>query len=177
MRIRDLAVTGGVALMFAACSIAGTPDLPDEEEGLTSDEVPANQLKSGGSGAADNGRRRCSNRTLSGDYGGTAQGVLLGVPGLPPEAQFRSVVATHFDGEGNQTRVEHTVVNGMLLNVGWLPSTGTYTVNSDCTGTMVVNTPNSPVPLSLAFVVVRHGSEILVVNDTNALSVTYIKID
>jgi hypothetical protein len=41
--------------------------------------------------------------------------------------------------------------------VGDVAARGTYTVNPNCTGTAVMNTPNSPVPLHLAFVVVRHG--------------------
>ena len=35
--------------------------------------------------------RHCSNRTLFGDYGGTAEGVLLNIPGFPPEVQIRVV--------------------------------------------------------------------------------------
>jgi hypothetical protein len=41
----------------------------------------------------------CSNRTLSGDYGSAAQGVLLPNPGLPPELPFTSVGVTHFDAK------------------------------------------------------------------------------
>jgi hypothetical protein len=134
-------------------------------------------LASGASARAESDDRACSNRTLSGDYGFSAGGVLLGAPGLPPEAQFRSVGMTHFDGKGNLTWVEHTVINGILLDAGWTAASGNYTVNSNCTGTAVVNTPNSPVPLKLAFVVVRQGKEIHTVLDANAIAAVYIKID
>jgi hypothetical protein len=119
----------------------------------------------------------CSNRTLRGDYGYAAAGVLIGAPGLPREAQFRSVGVTHFDGRGKLTWVEHTVVNGILLSPGWVAASGTYTVNPNCTGTAVVNTPNSPVPLNLALVVIKEGKEIHTVLDTDAVSSVFTKIE
>jgi hypothetical protein len=85
---------------------------------------------------------------------------------------------THYDGNGNLTTVEHTVVNGFPLNAGFtVAGSGTYTVNPNCTGTAVINTPNSPVPLNLAFVVVRQGKEIHSVLDANALATVSIKVD
>src|SRR6266851_1711929 len=68
-------------------------------------------LASGASAMAESDGLQCSNQTLSGDYGYAAEGVLIGIPGLPPEAPFRSVGMTHFDGRGKLTWVEHTVVN------------------------------------------------------------------
>ena len=133
-------------------------------------------LASGVSAMAESDDKRCSNRTLFGDYGSVAEGVLLNVPGLPPEAQFRAVTMTHFDGKGNLSWVEHTVINGALLEPGWTPASGTYAVNSDCTGTAVVNTPNSPVPLSLAFVVVKQGTEVHTVLDTDAVTSVFTKV-
>ncbi|MGI8771213.1 MAG: hypothetical protein ACR2JE_07240 [Acidobacteriaceae bacterium] len=121
------------------------------------------------------GDRRCSDRTLRGDYGYAAEGVLLPGPGVV--LQFRGVGLTHFDGRGDLRWVEHTVINGKSLESGWTAASGTYTVNSDCTGTAIVNTPNSPVPLNLAFVVVRQGSEIHTVLDANAISTVFIKVE
>ena len=129
------------------------------------------------SAGSESDHKRCSNRTLLGDYGSVSEGVLLNVPGLPPEAQFRAVTMTHFDGKGNLSWVEHTVINGTLLEPGWTPASGTYAVNPDCTGTAVVNTPNSPVPLSLAFVVVKQGKEIHTVLDSDAIATVFIKVD
>ncbi|MGI8961507.1 MAG: hypothetical protein ACR2IV_17455 [Bryobacteraceae bacterium] len=136
-------------------------------------------LASGASGIAqsDDQHCSCSNRTLSGDYGSIAEGVLLPNPGLPPELPFRSVGLTHFDGKGNFTGVEHTVVNGTALDLDWTANSGIYTVNSNCTGKLVLNTPNSPVPLNLFFVVVRHGTEFRSLLDGGgALSSTWIKV-
>jgi hypothetical protein len=121
--------------------------------------------------------RACSNRSLSGRFGGVSTGVLLNVPGLPPEAQFRTVGATNFDGQGTFTGVEHTIVNGMPPTAPWISNSGTYSINPDCTGTMVLNTPGSPVPLTLGLVIVRDGKEIRTVLDSNAISGIAIKID
>src|SRR5437899_8426265 len=71
-------------------------------------------LASGGSAIAqsvtsESHEGPCSNRTLFGDYGSAPEGVLLNIPGLPPEAQFRGLSMTHFDGKGSLTSVEHIV--------------------------------------------------------------------
>jgi hypothetical protein len=84
---------------------------------------------------------------------------------------------THFDGKGTFTWVEHTVVDGIPLQPGWTAASGTYTVNPDCTGTAAVNTPNSPVPLNLALVVVRQGKEIHTVLDSTAISTVFIRVE
>jgi hypothetical protein len=121
--------------------------------------------------------RTCSNKTVFGDYGFASQGVLLNVPGVPPGTPFRSVGLAHFDGKGSLTWVEHTVVGGVPLNTGWIAATGTYSVNRDCTGTALVFTPNSPVPLDLALVVVRQGNEVHTVLDANAITSVFTKVD
>jgi hypothetical protein len=43
---------------------------------------------------------KCTDRTLHGDYGFAAEGVLLGTPGLPTQAQFRSLGVAHLNGRG-----------------------------------------------------------------------------
>ena len=133
-------------------------------------------LTSGASAAAQSDVKPCSNQTIVGDYGGASEGVLLGIPGLPPEAQFRGLTMTHFDGKGNLTWVEHTVINGVPVQPGWIAASGTYAVNPDCTGTAVVNTPNSPVPLVLPFVVVRRGREIRTVLDSDAIASVFTRV-
>jgi hypothetical protein len=115
------------------------------------------------------GNGRCSNRTLSGDYGCSVQGVLLNVPNLPPEAQFVAVTTSHFDGAGTVTGKEHAVVNGMSFNPGWDTNQGTYSVNPDCTARALVVTPNSPVPLDLYLVIVDNGKEFRQVLNSSAL--------
>jgi hypothetical protein len=73
---------------------------------------------------------------------------------------------------------EHTVIDGVLLEPGWTTkATGTYTVNPDCTGALVVDTPNSPVPLNLGLVIVKSGAEIHGVLDTDAVSTVFTKVN
>jgi hypothetical protein len=79
------------------------------------------------------------------------------------------VTTSTFDGKGNLTGTEHVVVNGMSFNPGFDKNSGTYSVNPDCTGTALVNTPNSPVPLKLYFVIVDDGKEFRQVLNTDAL--------
>lgn len=130
------------------------------------------------SGAQSDDEGTCSNRTLRGDYGDlVSDGVLIGTPGLPREAQFRTVGVYHFNGKGKITGLEHTVVNGISLEVDWTANSGTYSVNSNCTGRMVLNTPNSPIPLNIFFVVVRQGREIHTVLDTSAIAGTFTKVE
>ena len=121
------------------------------------------------SATAQSHEGHCSNRTLSGEYGCSVQGFLLNVPGLPPEATFVGVTTSTFDGKGNLTGTEHVVVDGSSFNPGFDTNSGTYSVNPDCTGTAIVNTPNSPVPLNLFFVIVDDGKEFRQVLNSDAL--------
>jgi hypothetical protein len=75
----------------------------------------------------------------------------------------------HYDGKGNLTQVDHVVINGIPPEQDWTPGSGTYTVNSDCTGVASLTTPGNP-PISLHFVIVRQGKEIHQVVDSNAVS-------
>ncbi len=138
-------------------------------------------LASSATAMAQSNFRHCSDRTLSGDYGYAAEGLLLPAPGV--SLQFRSVGLTTFDGKGNLSWLESTVIDGKLLEPGWTKATGSYTVNSDCTGTAVVFTPNSVdpsgnlVPLNLAFLVVKQGREVHSVLGAHAISTTFTKVE
>jgi hypothetical protein len=123
-------------------------------------------LASTASATAQSENKPCSNRTIFGDYGFALEGVILG-PGL----QLRGVVLQHYDGRGNLTQVDHIVTEGMPPQQEWTPGSGTYTVNSDCTGVAVINVPGNPnSPINLHFVVVKQGREIHQVVDANAVS-------
>jgi hypothetical protein len=138
--------------------------------GILSSNISALALSNG-----NDSQEHCSNRTLHGKYGSLGQGVLLPAPGV--SLQFVAVTMTHFDGRGDLSWVEHTVVNGAPLSPGFtVRATGTYAVNPDCTGSMTANTPNSPVPLKLFFVIVKHGTEVRAVLDTNAISSVFTKV-
>ena len=124
---------------------------------------------------ADSGDRPCSNQTLHGNYGSTAEGSILPAPGV--SLPFRSVGLTRFDGRGNLAFLEHTVINGVSVDATWTASSGTYSVNPDCTGTMVLNTVNSPVPLHLHIVVVNSGKEMRSVLDNFAITSEYLRVE
>lgn len=113
------------------------------------------------------------------------EGVILnappGVP-IPPGSPLRGVAMTHFDGKGNLNQVDHVVVAGLtpeqLGAPHWTPGSGTYQVNSDCTGTAVINIPGNPFPpVNLYFVVVKQGKEIHTVVNANAVTSVGIKIE
>ena len=118
--------------------------------------------------------RQCSDRTIMGGYGFSSEGLVIPAPGVT--LPFRSVGTTHFDGKGNFVFLEHTVVNGTSLESGWTRSTGTYSVNADCTGMLTINTPDSPVPIQVSFVVVKGGGEVRGVGNSNAISTEWIRL-
>lgn len=118
------------------------------------------------------GGGRCSNRTLNGDYGFTLEGTILG-PNIP----LRGLVMQHYDGNGNITQVDHVVDGGTPPMQEWTPGTGTYTVNPDCTGAGVINSPSGHGPLPIHFVVVNNGKQIFQVVDGNAVSTVGIKVN
>jgi hypothetical protein len=138
-------------------------------------------LTSGGSALAQSNEGRCSNATLYGAYGFAIEGVILAIPGvptLPAPLSLRAVALTTFDGKGSLTQVDHYVVNGMPPAEAWQPSTGTYTVNGNCTGTLTLTVPGNPLsPFILYFVVLQQGKEIRTVVNVNLVSSVGIRID
>jgi hypothetical protein len=120
------------------------------------------------------GREDCSDRTIDGDYGFTIEG-LLPVPG--PGFQLRGVALQHYDGHGGLSNLDHVVLNGVPESVGWRPSSGTYSVNPDCTGTARINFPSPNPPLELFFVVVKGGKEIRQVVNGNAVIANGVKVE
>lgn len=80
----------------------------------------------------------CSLASLKGSYALDRQGTLVtSVLGLPAPAPWGEAAFEHFDGAGGFSG-KATVNAGGVVVGGTV--TGTYTVNSDCTGTKTVNT-------------------------------------
>jgi hypothetical protein len=106
----------------------------------------------------------CSLRTLNGCYGFTFSGTILG---LGPIA---GIGVTNFDGQGHLTSTDTVNINGS----GGIPETGTgtYTVNSDCTGSEVSTRSPSGLVVTTNFVIVNHGKEVLFVNTAPGLAIT-----
>jgi hypothetical protein len=125
-----------------------------------------------GTGHDDEDTKVCTNKTLQGDYGSQIEGTVLG-PNLP----FRGLAMGRFDGKGNITQVDHIVTNGIPPMIEWTPGTGTYSVNPDCTGSAVINSPSSPGPVNLHFMVVNHGKQINQVVDANAATAVAYRVE
>lgn len=111
------------------------------------------------SGYAQSRAAACNNKLIAGTYGFTIQGPKLAGPG-PIGAQV-GVAMAHFDGKGNFSQIDTVTVNGeVVADFTHTPAMGTYTVNSDCTGTFTINFTDGRPPVNTSFVVVGDGSEI-----------------
>jgi hypothetical protein len=83
----------------------------------------------------------CTNATVRGIFAFTIHGTIF----LPDGSSLLvdGIAKTKFDGQGNLTQLDAVAVNGNLTP-GWRASTGTYSVNSDCTGTFTVTNGDQP---------------------------------
>lgn len=108
--------------------------------------------------AEEEAREACSAATLNGTYALTFSGFTTRDP-IPAAINNFTPVAggglVTFDGDGNLSASETVSVGGLVNPVN---TTGTYTVNSDCTGTFT--TPHA----HLNLVLLRKGREIQAVN-------------
>ena len=135
---------------FAPWSQAAEQALPTLEKALDSD---------------------CTVETLNGDYGISISGTrpapppLSGIPNYVPGTieQVIGVGVRTFDGRGNftQTTNEKGALSGIL--VPNLSASGTYTVNSDCSGTLTLHIPNLSFPVVYDFVVTDRAREFLAI--------------
>ena len=100
----------------------------------------------------------CSNATLKGEYG---FGATVYTPAPPPNPPPATKVVTGikvFDGQGNLTQRDYQGDN--LAGDDFAPrgqEAGTYQVNSNCTGSMVIylNVPNVPAGLSTGVIWIK----------------------
>ncbi len=99
--------------------------------------------------------RVCADSTIKGTYAFTIHGQIL-TPRGP--ILVDGIAKTTFDGDGELTQVAAVAINGNIPLI-WSPSTGTYTVNSDCTGTMTLTSPGQPT-LHFAILVSQSGNHI-----------------
>jgi hypothetical protein len=91
----------------------------------------------------------CSVKTLDGSYG-------YSFSGSAPFGAFTSVGIQRFDGNGHFTSTETDAAAGQILKN--IPLSGTYTVNADCTGSMVAAGPGFSVTAD--FVIISDGSSL-----------------
>lgn len=104
--------------------------------------------------------KTCTNETLHSSYGFVISGSrpVAGQPGVIE--LVAGTALTTFDGNGNFTQTDniHGQVTGFKTpdRPGW----GTYSINADCTGTMILHNEGVPFGLTLSVVVVDNGKEI-----------------
>jgi hypothetical protein len=98
----------------------------------------------------------CSDASLHGKYGQAISGEFLQGAGVVwPQ---NGVALTDFNGKGGLTQQDYVVINGSPTGPGFQDETGTYTVNSDCTGTLSFYYSDGT-QITLQLVVVKHGAE------------------
>jgi hypothetical protein len=117
--------------------------------------------------------KMCSNRTLTGDYGIQIEGIRSD----QDNATLRTLVLSHFKGDGTLTEIDHVVYNGQAPDAEWRPSTGTYSVNPDCTGSVSIDVAPGFPPLGYHFVVVNQGRKFILVVDGGAINGVAYKVD
>ena len=98
----------------------------------------------------------CGNSTIQGTYAFTIHGQILNPNGST--LLVDGLAKTTFDGKGNLTQLDAVAINGNMAP-GWASNTGTYSVNSDCTGTFTV-TNGSQAPVHLQMIVAQSGNTI-----------------
>ena len=113
--------------------------------------------------AQDRGHeRRCSNATLKGNYGFAIMGTRPTGPPPAPVESFIGLAITNYDGHGNLTQTYGTSHGSIGGDSSTDTGSGTYEINSDCSGTATLNLTGrqTPVTLRLWVVVVDGGDQI-----------------
>jgi hypothetical protein len=116
----------------------------------------------------------CDNGSLSGVYPFVANGFTVGIydssgvlQRLTPPQPLSSVGQFTFDGQGNFTRVDFNVGNGVPANNASTPvnesgfrigQTGTYSISEDCTGRLALSVSGALIQYQL--VVVDFGESV-----------------
>jgi hypothetical protein len=108
--------------------------------------------------------KACSNRSILGKYGFQIEGTILG-----PNLTLRTLSLQNFDGMGNLTSVDHVVLGGEPPAEEWRSTTGTYSINPDCTGSASLAVDAGRPPLNYHLIVVDRGRQILLVVDGAAV--------
>ena len=107
----------------------------------------------------------CSDKTIKGEYGFSYSGQIPdfseNTAVLIPKIPIVGVAMFSFDGHGNVSLLDHTLINGVPQSAPFARfSSGTYTVNGDCTGVFVINFTDGTPPLNASMLVLDGGREI-----------------
>ena len=116
--------------------------------------------------------KECSNATLQGSFGYTSTGTLLPSYVPPPFAgPFGEVGRQTFDGKGHTVATATLSANG---NIQPVTIQGTYTVNSDCTGSMTLNVSPLDATVHAYFVIDHDGTELRAIGTDSGLVETRV---
>ncbi len=111
----------------------------------------------------------CSNATLQGTFAYTSSGSIASPPEIA--GPFAEVGTQSFDGVGATTAAVTLSQDGNILPV---TVTGTYTVNPDCTGTMILQVSPIAVTVHVLFVIDDSGNEFQAIETDDGLVITRI---
>jgi hypothetical protein len=116
--------------------------------------------------------KECSKATLQGSFGYTSTGTLLPSYVPPPYAgPFGEVGRQTFDGKGNTDATATLSANG---NIQPVTIQGTYTVNSDCTGSMTLNVSPIDTTVHAYFVIDDDGTQLRAIGTDSGLVETRV---
>lgn len=143
--MKRLVVSGFVALIGCLVGVLFHSSVP--KRGIAGFAVPVVR--------ADQG---CSVASLNGPYAVAGQGTLVAsLPGITAPAPWAESSLADFNGNGAFSGKGTVNIGGAVLNVTF---TGSYTVNSDCTGNVTINT-NLGLTVHHAIVVIAGGQRFI----------------
>jgi hypothetical protein len=129
-----------IRIIGVIAAVAATLTVGMQFRGARARLMPAVQAQNG-----------CSESSLRGPYGFQIKGTIVGV------GPIGGVARLVFDGAGNFTQTDNVTVNGSKIVVD-RPGSGTYVVNSDCTGTQTLNAGGQVTHTT--FVIAENGQEV-----------------
>jgi hypothetical protein len=104
----------------------------------------------------------CSLDTLRGSFGVTTTGFIVAFGPVGPVADVGVIT---FDGNGGVSQTTTVSLNGIIIPSR--TSSGSYVVNSDCTGSQSLQLPPPAGASNSNFVIVDHGRELRLINTGN----------
>ena len=115
---------------------------------------------------------RCNNETFKGAYGFTLNGWRIPDPAQPTHFARAGVGRLVSDGRGNLIGTETKSKNGLIVPVS---ITGTYQVNTDCTGAgHIVTTDPDEHDRNFNFTIVETGQQVMAIQTDQGRAVTVI---
>jgi hypothetical protein len=113
---------------------------------------------------------QCTNATLTGNYGTISAGFSTKKGPMGNEFPDALVGVLTFDGAGNFSATWTNAFNGSIAR--GLNGSGTYTVNSDCTGSLAFTTGDAP-GFTADAAIVSSGAEVFLIATVPGISTTY----